>query len=105
MRILLMSSMLLSMVFLSGCYKFPEIKPFERCVMSIDLEACRCHEYTISKDTIGRTSHSTSYPVGYCTQGKVVVFKVKTWGKIYNWLIESRDWLTDSRSEGFIEDL
>lgn len=38
----------------------------ERCVVSVRFNECRCHQYLISSDKIGRVSESIAHDISYC---------------------------------------
>lgn len=52
----------------------------ERCVISIEFDKCRCHQYQINKDNIGIVGESTDHELEYCD--KLVGFRPKEWGTL-----------------------
>lgn len=40
----------------------------ERCLIDTALNLCFCHQYQITKDYIGRTSDTISYPIDHCNE-------------------------------------
>lgn len=90
----LKASLILLLITLNSC-GIPKIRPIERCVISFDNNKCRCHEYTISDKTIGRTSDSYDKPIEYCDKG--VVFIPKEWGALRSWFFEIQEFLKDRK--------
>ncbi len=62
----------------------PGIKSVERCVVSIEHEACFCHQYEITKKRVGRITDTIDYPIEYCD--KLVGFKPVEWGTVRMWI-------------------
>lgn len=83
---------LLLTIFLESCQsiniKLPIIENHERCSSFIvEVEdnlysgKCRCHEYQVSEDYIGRIGESYDKPLDYCS--KQVQFSARTWSEEY----------------------
>jgi len=89
MRIILI---LLLMTF-SGCQSFPTIEPQERCVISLEFDKCRCHEYDLMEDR--RVSESYDETVEYCE--RMVGFRPDSWEDIKIWLGEIKLWKDSKR--------
>ena len=79
-----------------GCRNFPTINSDEivtRCVVSFRFNKCRCHDYQISRDGVGRVSSSVDRPVAYCEGA--VAFPEDSWADIQSWYVEVFQWLED----------
>lgn len=83
-----------STIFLSSCapIEIPTLeKPIERCALfleeieeSIYKGKCRCHDYEISRDHIGRVTESIDMPLSYCN--KFVALRPSTsWAELRTW--------------------
>lgn len=80
------------MIFLSSCQQIPILKqPFERCVIYLEQLGedtysgkCRCHQYEITPDNIGRISDSIDKPLNYCD--RFVALKASgSWTDLRSW--------------------
>lgn len=65
MRGLAKNGMLLLMLWASVSCGSPSAT-VERCVISTRFQQCRCHDYLISSEKIGRVSESVSHDISYC---------------------------------------
>lgn len=69
---------------LTSC-KMPETE-VERCVQSIKYYKCRCHNYEITSQHIGRVGASYDKPFEYCDN--LVGFKPSNWAVLRGWMNE-----------------
>lgn len=94
MKLILIAALMIS---LEGC-NFPELKePLERCVLKLEYSRCRCHQYEISKDNIGRVGDSIDHPIEYCS--RLVGFRPDEWGTLRLWFEGIFLWLKDKEEE------
>ena len=68
MLILKKTIILLLIICLSGCSKIilPTVKDQERCVLSLKYNKCSCHQYRVSKDTVGRVGETVHHSIEHC---------------------------------------
>jgi len=88
---------MLSMICLNtGCDKvtLPTIENQERCVLSLEYNKCRCHEYAVTRQVIGRVSPSEDKPIEYCEN--LVGFKASSWVKYVLWFEEIFETVDDA---------
>lgn len=109
-----MSSILLLTIFLSSCNSFPWPKPKDKERCGIFLEKvqenlwkgkCRCHQYRISREEIGRVSESVDHDLSYCS--RLVGFNPSTWAELVSWFQEIQIWDEQRMNKSdleFIED-
>ena len=87
-----MISILVLTICLNGCkgsdITLPKIQDHERCIpLIIEVESglyrgkCRCHEYEVSIENIGRVSEAVDYDLTYCS--KRGTFSPSTWSNEY----------------------
>lgn len=75
--------LLMPLIILASC-AMPEVERVERCVVSLEHDACLCHDYEIRKERVGRISDTTVHDLKYCD--KLVGFKPVEWGMIRMYL-------------------
>lgn len=103
MRKLKTSLILLLTIFLSSCahVQLPILEDQERCVVSIELNRCRCHMYRVTKEKVGRVSESVNKPISYCE--KLVGFKPTSWIKFVLWFEEAFEAVEDANEDEFFD--
>lgn len=73
-------------IFLSGCVSSQPRPSFtireERCVVSVEFDKCRCHEYLITEKFSGRVSESVDRDLAYCD--RFVGFSAESWVRMLN---------------------
>lgn len=81
-----MIGILLLITFLSGCtsINLAEKSDEERCVLSVEFQKCRCHQYRVSASQVGRVSESVDRPIEYCED--LVGFQPKAWVRYVIWI-------------------
>lgn len=105
---------------LSSCVSIPwPARDAERCglfINKVEIEGrelwegkCRCHDYRISRKTVGRVSDSIDHPVEYCK--RLVGFRPLEWTDVFvSWFDDLRIYdqqnkkATDSFVQGMIDD-
>ena len=83
----------------SGCstVQLPQLADQERCVISIELNKCRCHQYRVSPEKVGRVSDSVDRPVEYCE--RFVGFSPDSWVEFVLWLEETFEAVNDANEQ------
>jgi len=93
--------MMLSMIFLSGC-QAPEIRDRERCLIVLRKDnitpRCRCHQYHIGRDKVGKVGDSYNKPLEYCD--RLVGFRPDEWALLYTDIVELMEWVNDKADQG-----
>ena len=85
MQLLKMSLMILLTISISGC---KDDLLVERCPVQVEFQTCRCHDYKITRQFIGRVSDSRDNPLEYCDRH--VSFSTEDYIKILEALEEER---------------
>jgi len=90
------SILILCLVFLTSC-QAPEIRDRERCVIvlgNLNISAyCRCHQYKISKDFVGRIGDSYNKKLDYCD--RMIGFRPDEWALLNADVKELMEWIKD----------
>ena len=73
---------------ISGCDDLPSVE-FERCVISLEFEACDCAMYRVSKEKVGRVSPQKLKPLEYCEDA--VAIPGNGWAALYGFFIELQE--------------
>lgn len=80
MRLIICLSLLLSSCLTTRPINFKY--EAERCLVSVDFDKCRCHDYIITPSFSGRISDSFDRPLEYCNN--FVGFSPLSWVELLN---------------------
>lgn len=105
MRIRIMKAILIPILIISisSCQNMPQLSaPIERCGIFLEQLGeeiysgkCRCHQYQIDQENIGRVSESIDYPLNYCKNS--IVFRGDSWIELRTWFEELFFWWENMR--------
>ena len=99
MRLLTSCRELILILTLVSCagVKLPEKADEERCVISVEYNKCRCHQYRVVPAFVGRVGDSYDKPMAYCDRR--VSFSAESWIEFVLWFEESFQAVKDANKK------
>jgi hypothetical protein len=88
---------LFPLLFSCQTVQIPEKSDEERCVVSVEFNVCRCHQYRVSPSVVGRVSESVDYPIEHCE--RLVGFSPEAWVNFVLWFEETFQAVEDANAQ------